>query len=344
MATVKVSKILASSEMSDVVSAIKKLRSRFSYSDLYDDDHDWPLALVWSEGYNAKRILEILLDDHEYYDGYKDVLSASFGGWVLAPDRSDLRENLIVQAALFHMIEAEEEADIGTSPTLEEDIAARYIFLGQEFVVEVLNPLGGAARLIEAKTDVTLWRELAGLDRQIESVVRAVAYLHHAVDRLGKPGFVFEPSLNKAFWVFEELRKPSLHYPFKETYVSRSLLQSRWTSNRETLALLYAASTIRVEKETLLDIILKGFLLDSHHKRFFSHWVGRARYVVDHIFSRMRNKSIAVATTKILGEGESIRFRPAPLDPVEKEIIKSIFNRDNNDNTKIRSLNKHTEF
>lgn len=326
-----IDEVLKSPEMAEVVLAIGKLRKRFSPYDVERNDHEWPLALVRVDGYSAKRIIEILLEDKEYYVGYRDVLAASLGGWILAPEREDLRENLIAQAALFHMMDAEDEADIGERPTLEEDIAARYIYLGQEFIVEILNPLGGSAKLIEAKTDDALWRELDGLEKQIASIVRAVAYLHHAVDRLGKPGFVFEPSLNKAFWVFDELKKPIRQYPFKEKYVSRSLLHSRWTLNKETIALLYAASTIRVKKETLLNIIIEGFLLDSHCRRFFSQWVGRARYVVDHVFSRMRNKAIAVAASEILGTGESIRFMPPRLDSEETKIVDMLFNRENNE-------------
>lgn len=325
-----IEEIIASPEMAEVVLALEKLRRRFSDFNLEEDGHEWPLALVRVDGYKAKRIIEILLTDKKYYKGYRDVLTASLGGWLLAPEREDLRENLIAQAALFHMVDAEDEADIGEGPTLEEDIAARYIYLGQEFILEILNPLGGSSKLIEAKTDVALWRELEGLEKQIASIVRAVAYLHHAVDRLARPGFVFEPSLNKAFWVFDELKNLNRQYPFKDRFVSRSLLHSRWTANKNTIALLYAASTIRVKKETLLNIIMEGFLLDTHHKRFFSQWVGRARYVVDHVFSRMRNKAIAVAASEILGTGESIRFKPPRLDAEEAEIVDFVFSRKNN--------------
>jgi hypothetical protein len=302
--------ILSSSEMGDVVAALAALRKKYMPSS--GDEGHWPVATALVGRYRPDKVLQILLSETPRYPGYKEVLAASFAGWLIAPRYPKLRQDLMVRAALDHMQRAEVTAGVvrDLPLTLEKDVAARYLFTGIEFLIEVYDCLGGYNAFSEAPSLDELWDGLEGVEKTINTAARAIAFLHHAVDRSARPGFT--PSLNKAVTVFDAL-KDAKEYPYKDRYVSRSLLHQRWSQNKQTLALVYAASTIRVNRKTLLDQILAGFFSYEHHRQHLELWVARARYVATHIFARMVDPDLERATTAVVGEGPIKPFTPAKL-------------------------------
>ncbi|MGO7769804.1 hypothetical protein ACC736_32725 [Rhizobium ruizarguesonis] len=328
----EIREVLESKEMADVIKAIGALKRKYgAQSDREqfqhnDAEHLWPMALTRIGKYKPDVVLKLLLDDHEYYPGYKAILAAGFGGWLIAPHSKEIREALVAQAAVMHMDQAEILAGFDTPFTLEKDIAARYLFTGTEFLVEVYDCLGGYRAFGEAPSFDELWDAFESVEKTINTAARAIAYLHHAIDRFGGPGFQFVPSLNKAVSVLDELKSAKRAYAYSEKYVSRSLLHQRWSQNKQTLALLYSASTIRINRKTLLQIISEGFFSYEDHKSFFETWVGRARYVATHIFARMKgDPDLERKTHRILGEGKIVAFSPPKLDQIELASFDRIF-------------------
>lgn len=305
----ELSDILESSEMNDAVRALAALKQKFLPGE--SDNEHWPVATALVGRYRADAVLKILLSDKTYYPGYKEVMAASFAGWLIAPHYPKLRQDLMIRAALDHMDRAEVSAGINAdSPfTMEKDIAARYLFTGIDFLIEIYDCLGGYNAFSEAPSLDELWEGLDGIEKTINTAARAIAFLHHAVDRFGRPGFQFAPSLNKAVTVLDTL-KATKNFPYKEKYVSRSLLHERWSQNKQTLALVYAASTIRVGRKTLLDKLLSGLFSYEEHQRHLGLWVGRARYVATHIFARMADLDLERETSSLLGEGDGLPFSP----------------------------------
>lgn len=327
-----ITEILESQEMAEVIRAVDALKERFGGHHgrgqfrRSDEEHFWPIALTRVGKYRPDVVLKILLDDHEYYPGYKAILAAGFGGWLIAPRSKEVREALVVHAAVAHMDKAESLAGFETPYTVEKDIAARYLFTGTDFLVEVYDCLGGHSAFGEAPSFDELWDAFDSVEKTINTASRAIAYLHHAVDRFGKPGSVFAPSLNKAVAVLDELKNPKRAYPYSEKYVSRSLLHQRWSQNKQTLALLYSASTIRINRKTLLQIILDGFFSYEDHKSYLETWVGRARYVTTHIFARMKSDpDLGRQTQRVLGEGKIFAFTPPKLDETELACFANVF-------------------
>lgn len=326
---VDVREILESPEMNDVLQAIDALRRKFAPQASSDGDHEWPLAITPRGRFPADLVLRILLDDGTYYPGYKDVLTAAFGGWLIAPRSHEAREWLMIHAAATFMETA--AASVGSEEHLiiQKDIAARYLFIGPEFLKEVYDRLGGHQAFADVPSLDDLWDAFERIERPIFTAARAIAYLHYAVDQFGRPGIRFYPSLSKAIAVLEDIRLRIGNHSFKERYVSRSLLHERWSQNKQTLALIYAASTIQVNRKTLLRIILDGLLSYPDHGRYFRVWVGRARYVSMHIFSRMEDHELERKTDRLLGDVKAISFKPPKLDEIERAIVKEKFDEKN---------------
>jgi hypothetical protein len=318
----EISNILESEEMKNVVEALAALRQKFSFHD--GEERLWPMAQVRIGPYKAEKILQIISDDRGYYDGYKDVLAASFAGWLILPRDSQIREVLMVQAALAHMDRA--ELAVGNDGlTVEKDIAARYLFTGLDFLIEIFDCLGGYQAFRTGAAFDYLYIAYAPAEKPINTAVRALAYLHHAVDRFGRSRSDFVPSLNKAVLMFDALKEPKRGFDFKEKFVSRSLLHKRWSENKQTLAMLYAASTIKVKRQTLLYILLDGSFSYHEHGGYFDLWLGRARYVASHIFSRMVDETLEKRTRQLLGKGQETSFVAPKLNEVEQACFEEIF-------------------
>lgn len=315
--------ILQSEEMKNVVEALTALRQKFSFND-YGEERQWPMAQVRIGPYKAEKILQIVSDERNYYAGYKDVLAASFAGWLILPRDRQIREILMAQAVLAHMDRA--ELAVGYDElTVEKDIAARYLFTGLDFLIEVFDCLGGYQAFRSGGAFDALIIAYNPVEKPINTAVRALVYLHHAVDRFGRPGFEFTPSLNKAVVMFDALKEPKRGFDFKQRYVSRSLLHERWSKNKQTLAMLYAASTIKVNRQTLLYVLLDGSFSYHEHHKYIGLWMGRARFVASHIFSRMTDPQLQKRTRQLLGEGPAVSFAPPKLSEIENECFEEVF-------------------
>lgn len=326
---VNVKDVIDSKEMQDVVAAIGALKRRWAPKQ-QSTDHIHPIDLALIGKYRAKEILHVLLDNQEYYPGYKEVLAASFGGWLITPRERRVREVLMVHAALDHMHDAEwklGEAEL----SLERDITARYILTSMDFLVEIYDCLGGYRAFADNPSFEKIWEEFERDENIIGTAVLAMTFLHHAVDRFSARGRPFVPSLNKAVLALDELKATKPAFPYKEKYVSRSLLHQRWSQNKQTLALLYAASTIRINRKTLLQLILDGFFSYKNHQPYLDIWVRRARYVTTHIFARMGDPDLERKTTLLVGDGLATVFAPRKLNGVETAAFAKAFRNMIND-------------
>ncbi|NSX84385.1 hypothetical protein G6L86_02180 [Agrobacterium tumefaciens] len=320
---IDIQEVIESKEMRDVITALDALKRRWA-PEHQATDHVRPTILALVGKYKAKEILQVLLDNHEYYPGYKEVLAASFGGWLITPRERRVREVLMVHAALEHMHDAEwklGEAEL----SLERDITARYILTSMDFLVEVYDCLGGFQAFADNPSFEKIWEEFDRDEEIIGTAVLAMTFLHHAVDRFTARGRPFVPSLNKAVLALDELKATKPPFPYKEKYVSRSLLHQRWSQNKQTLALLYAASTIHINRKTLLQLILDGFFSYKNHQPYLDIWVRRARYVTTHIFARMGDPELERKTIGLVGEGPASVFSPAKLNNIESASFEKAF-------------------
>ncbi len=321
---IDVKEVIESKEMRDVITALDALKRRWT-PEHQATDHVRPTVLALVGKYKATEILQVLLDSREYYPGYKEVLAASFGGWLITPRERRVREVLMVHAALDHMHDAEWK--LGDAElSLERDITARYILTSMDFLVEIFDCLGGYQAFAENPSFEKIWEEFERDEKIIGTAVLAMRFLHHAIDRSSARGRPFLPSLSKAVLMLDVLKEKNPS-PYKEKYVSRSLLHQRWSQNKQTLAMLYAASTIRISRKTLLQLILDGFFSYQDHQPYFDIWMRRTRYVAAHIFGRMTDTDLERKTMRLVGEGPATAFAPAKLSDIETVSFNEIFQK-----------------
>lgn len=313
--------LLESEEVKLVVAAIEALREKASKQQTRAvlQFHE----LVLGKEFQAAEVLAILLDNEAYYPGLKPILAAGFAGWLIDPDPefNAVRFDAMCRAAMAHMSDAEKRAGLASRRwDVKRDVIARYIYTGTEFLREIYDELGGYNAFQEASS-----HEVAGIVTQselsaINTVLRAMAYFHHGADLKSA---TLSPSLNRAVLILSGLKDELPD--FSDRYVSRSLLHKRWTASKSTLALIYAADSIKVKDETLFTIILAQKFSYDLHKKYFTRWVCRARYVASHILSRATDPKLREESDKVLGIGDIERFSAPPLTPLEIDLLEKHF-------------------
>ncbi|MFS8143711.1 hypothetical protein [Rhizobium sp. BR 249] len=255
---IDLSDIFESQELSEAVKAVEVLIARRQVPRKIATEKTFR-ELALGKTFQARDALAVISNGEPAYPGLKAVLSCGFVGWALFPTDSGMRITLMTQAVLRHMDEAERSVGLADEPiTVARDIVARYVLTGIDFLTEIYDEIGG----YEAFTRIASLDIMAALfepySKAIDTANRALTYLHHGADRFKDPEFDFAPSLNRAITIFNHLKKAWGPIEYGKIYVSRSLLHRRWSQTKVTLALVYAASTIRVNRKTLLQIMLQG--------------------------------------------------------------------------------------
>ncbi|WP_105381351.1 hypothetical protein [Neorhizobium alkalisoli] len=325
---VELREILKSKEVNDAVRAIEGLLSKRDWITKAATEKSFK-DLALGKTFQASDVLKILLSPEPKYPGFKEVLAAGFVGWALFPETNGLSVNFMTHAILEHLDDAELEAGFADQPvTLARDIVARYVLVGFDFLADIYHPFGGyqAFTRHDSKDSVDILFDAEA--KKINTVVRAMTYLHYGADRYQDPEFDFAPSLNRAVTVLAEWKKRLGDADYKQHYVSRSLLHQRWSESKQTVALVYAASTVKVGRKSLLQIISAGDFHYREHQKQFATWVGRARYVSDHVFAKMDPNHLQRTTMRILAGVEPQPFAPPRInDDREERIIAAQFRK-----------------
>lgn len=315
--------ILGSKELMDAVSAIRSLVRRYRPSSKPENQPSFSF-LALDGTFQAAEILRILTSAEPNYPGLKEVLAAGLAGWVLFPHEEEFRINFMTHAVIEHLNHAEHHAGMGEEDlTLESDLIARYIFTDLDFLTEVYDQFGGYAAFTRSSNTEILSIVIEDRMKAIWTSARAIGYLHYGADHFNDQERNFAPSLNRAVKVFAALKDPRSSNP----YVSRSMLHKRWTGNKETLALVYAAASIELDEGVLLDDMRVGAFSYREHREILELWLGRARYVAEHVFAKLPDEDLYAKTKLLLGEGAAIPFAPPEMTSEEKRILQRVFGR-----------------
>jgi hypothetical protein len=233
----------------------------------------------------------------------------------------------MIQEMLWHLDGAERKAGLLDSPLdLERDLIARYVFTGIDFLTDIYNEFGGYEAFTRVNNVETMSEHFTPVRKILNTSVKALTFLHYGADSYLDPILDFQPSLNRAVSIFKELKKVD-YAAFQENFVSRSLLHEHWSGTKETLALLYSASTIKVGRKSLLQVLMS---LNSTHEqtsKYLQIWLGRARYVSDHIFANMADLELSVASDHVLPSIIPLPFSPPELSSLELTILRSQFRK-----------------
>ncbi|PDT20041.1 hypothetical protein [Rhizobium hidalgonense] len=321
------SDIFESEELNEAVKAVEALLARRQPPRRMPGDRTFR-ELTLGKTFHAREAIAIISSSEPAYPGLKAVLSSGLVGWALFPKDREMRVVLMTQAVLQHMDDAERSVGLVDQPiTVARDIVARYVLTGIEFLTEIYDQLGG----YEAFSRIASLDIMADLfepySKTIKTTNRALAYLHHGADRFRDPEYDFAPSLNRAVTIFNELKSARGAEAYGADYVSRSLLHRRWSQTKPSLALIYSASTIKVRRKPLLEVMLQGEYHYSSHVEYLDEWLGRARYVSDHVFAKMDPPDLQNITSKLLANVEPRRFAAPRLTVEEDKILNAQFRK-----------------
>ncbi|MCZ4074967.1 hypothetical protein [Agrobacterium sp. LMR679] len=284
--------------------------------------------IVLGREFRARDALNVILSSEPAYPGFREVLSSGFVGWALFPDAQPVRHALMTHAVLDHMDDHDLSVGLIDHPLdLHRDMVSRYVLTGVDFLSDIYDPLGGYQAFARIFSLDSLSMHANSEDKSIKTVVRALLYLHHGADRYQQPEFDFAPSLNRATKILADIKKSLGAEAYRTQFVARSLLHDRWSSSKQTLALLYAASTIRVKRKSLLTVMLEGAFSYKSHKQYLDEWVGRGRFVAEHIFQKMENNDLYQTTIRLLDGVEARPFKAAALSPLEETRLTSQFRK-----------------
>lgn len=324
---VDLSALFESQELRNAVAAIEALLAKSENSQRPPGQKTFA-ELALGRTFNAFEVIDIVYGNQPTYPGMKEVLSSGLAGWSLFPNNKEIQEALMTQAVLDHMDASERAVGLVDQPmNFARDILARYVLTGMDFLSEIYDAFGGYQAFTRSASTEILSNLIEMHEKAINTTVQALTYLHYGADWFEDPEFDFAPSLNRAVTIFSELKKQRGVKTYKEQYVSRSLLHRRWSETKQTLALVYAASTIKVNRKSLLQVMLAGNFSYAPHAKYLNEWLGRARFICDHIFERMDNLDLHRKSSRLLANVEPRAFRPSKLKPIEHDIVRAQFRK-----------------
>ncbi|SCX20198.1 hypothetical protein DSM25558_2700 [Agrobacterium sp. DSM 25558] len=322
-----VDEIMTSEELVAVETAVNVLLKKYNLP-RKNPIHKSFKEIALGKTFKARDALEIILNDDPTYPGFREVLASGFVGWATFPQYQPISLGLMTHAILAHMDSCERAVGLGNHDLdLSRDIVSRYVLTGIDFLADIYDQLGGYDAFTRAYSPDSITIAANTEDKSIKTVIQAMTYLHHGADRFRDVEYDFAPSLNRAAGIFHELKRSLGPQEYGKKYVARSLLHRQWTGNKPALALQYAASSMRVKRKSFLVIMLEGNFSYTEHHGYIDEWLGRARFVSDHIFGKMESDDLDRTTMRLLGDIKPRPFKAPKITSLEIEIMNSQFNK-----------------
>lgn len=332
--------LFESEELSAAVAAIEAFQKRFPTGKPPVTDRNFS-DLALNRTFQAPVVLKYLLDQEHGNLGHKEILAAGFAGWLLFPKRQEIRMAWMTHAMIDHLDEGERRAGLAEQPwSLSRDIVARYGLVGSAFLDEVYNNFGGY-QAFSRSTALEVIDEILRNDiKSIRTIVSVLTYLHVAADLYVRGANQIKPSLARALEVLAFIREaenrqrkslPVNVKPEPRRYLSRSQFYQKWSDGKGTLALLYAADSIKIGRKTLLDVLISGLFSYRSHGHVLKRWVQMARYVSDHVFvlmddfSKKNHQRLTTYTRRLIGDVDPHPFSPRNREQSENDYFEKAF-------------------
>lgn len=150
------------------------------------------------------------------------------------------------------------------------------------------------------------------LDRgPINTINKMLVYCHHIADDRSKG----QPSVNRAIEMVSRIHEHGVS--------SRSAIYAEWAKCKDNIALIYAASSIKRGSGSLLDDLLTGDAEYAKYAKYLPAWIGRARYVCEHILDQMPDEQLYQINVKPLRQVNSLPFSPRTFTALELAAIRA---------------------
>jgi hypothetical protein len=274
-------------------------------------------SIALGKAFRAEKAVPIILEQDPSYPGMAEVLFLGFCGWVVSPSDDSLGLALMSHGVLDHLAEAEKQARLLNDFQLQADIYARYVLVGPDFLSDIYYAFRGHEGFSYVPTRPELEAMFLREKRSLQTLVKASQLLHFSIDHLNDRSKYRRASLTTIIEVLSALRDDEL--------VERTGFYEIWGSNRSTLALLYAASTISHRGLTLLDCILSAEVRAIEFLPTFNVWIRRARYFCDHVLKNLGIQTLTKENIKPLKTTPGLPFDSPDFDQSEIDFFKKKF-------------------
>lgn len=276
-------------------------------------------SIALGRKFKADLAAPIIAEADPGYPGIAKVLFLGFCGWVVLPSDVVPQRAFMYHAALDHIGASELQAGLLSEFHLSADILARYVLVGPDFLDDIFYALKGHLGVSVAVERPTIESWLSGEHRSIFTLVKLCQILHFAANELTDDTKYRPPSLTLTIEIMSAMRDDDL--------VERTIFYQAWKQHKSTVALLYAASTIKGGKVSLLDSILSGEIRAEQFMDQFPLWIGRARYFCDHVLSRLAIRGLAAENLKPLKRFKTEPFAHYPFPEKEGEFLRRKYSR-----------------
>ncbi len=266
------------------------------------------------------KALDAIKEISEPPDGYRsfrEVLFLGICGWVTSPT-DDTYGSLLMQHGVFdYLSELEGDKALRHLSPLQKDFVVRYILAGEDFLTDIFYPLGGHKALATSISREYLQDWHYAQAGSIRQLAKACGVLHFAAMDCHDPAKYHAVSQRRAVIALTSMNKGKS---------VRSTLLDRWTQNDQSLALLYAASTIKSRGETLLDAILSSEIRAKEFLPKLGEWLSRARYFCDLVLSKLGSDDDQYEVNlKPLMPFAGKRFSPPVYSSEHESLIREAF-------------------
>ena len=233
--------------------------------------------------------LRTLLDDKQYYPGFKDILFAGFCAWVGYKKRYNIRYSMSV-AALQHIYKAEKDSNILGNNTSERIIEAISL-IGSDFYNDFYIPLGGL-RILNLSLSVQTEKTEHQCFVNFLAVCNVMKVHHYHALNLNNKQAYYESSMNKSAECVQKIinhRFINKTVSSKEGGGHKDNIDRMWSLYSDRTSLIYAAFLLKTrEEENLAYSIAYNDVSFERHRKLLKKWICTARYINDVLFKSNR--------------------------------------------------------
>ncbi|WJH38903.1 hypothetical protein N7E02_18375 [Aliirhizobium terrae] len=269
--------------------------------------------------FKPREAIKALSEPPDTYHSFREVLFLGLCGWVTSPSDSSYGLLLMRHGVMDHLSELQENKALSHLSDFDADFVARYVLAGPDFLSDIFLPLGGYRALSTSISRDYLQDWYFGQTDNIRRLASACGVLHFAQTNF--------PDRKKYHPISQQRVAVALTKLNNERSV-RSTLLKRWGDNGDSLALLYAASTIRRGDSTLLDAVLSSEVRAKQFLPLLGQWFGRARYFCDVVLAKLETEHDHYQTNLTLLEPfEPQKFRAPKFSEQHESLVRSAFMR-----------------
>jgi len=289
------------------------------------------LAEYALDNFDPKVVIERLLDPKPTYFAHKNILFAGLSAWVVAPHYPHLVKEAMILAGMSQLadLEAKKQKEFPQAPQLA-DVVIRIAGPGIDFYRDFYYPAGGLHRVVKARSPHLMRRSLKAASKYIGFQVEMMRICHYHAEHLQGSETFRQASLDWSSRALEDLIKVD-STPTIVSYHSKNRPDIKRTINAHnckkksapyspSATLIYAASSINLENETLLAALCRGAVSFRKHGHYLPMWLGRAIHADRKIITPMYPSGMNNDQTEFLPAIAEIEI-PAPNYGLDHKII-----------------------